>query len=118
MTDLEYVKRLEILYKKVLSLRSDEDYAINQSQMDKLIKVLTFFMDESKRQDGKLAPTKLVPREEHGGVTCTFLVFDIYGDTVKQFCDVMKECSAITIDGTEDGICISCTVPNIFIKKP
>ena len=117
MTNEEYVRRLGLLYNNVLSLRDDNDYVINQPQMDKLVEVLTFFLDEGKKQDGKVEPVKLIPREEHGGVTATFLVFDIYGDTVQRFCDVMRHTSAITIDGVEDGICISCTIPEVFVPK-
>lgn len=115
MNDAEYVKRLGILYNKVLSLREDEGFVINQPQMDKLVKVMTFFMDETQAQEGFLEPVKLAPREEHGGVTATFLVFDIIDDTVQRFCDVMRNCSAITIDCTDEGVCISCTIPNVFV---
>lgn len=117
MTNEEYVARLGILYNKIMSLRKDSDYVVNQSQMDKLVQVLEFFIDEAKKQDGTIEPIRLVPREEHGGVTATFLVFDIYGDTVQRFCDVMRHTSAITIDSCTDGICISCTVPEVFVHK-
>lgn len=117
MTNDEYVARLGVLYGKILSLRKDEDYVINQPQMDKLVQVLDFFIDEAKRQDGKIEPVRLTPREEHSGVTATFLVFDIYGDTIQRFCDVMRHTSAITIDSCEEGICISCTVPEVFVHR-
>lgn len=111
----EYVKRLGQLYEKVLSLRDDDNYVINQPQMDKLIEVLNFFLDAAQKCNGKVEPVKLTPRAEHGGVTATFIVFDIYGDDIKQYCKVMSYASAITIDGTEDGICISVTVPEVFV---
>lgn len=118
MTNEEYVRRLGTLYSKVLDLRKDSDYIVNQSQMDKLVAVLEFFLDTAKALDGKVEPVRLKPREEHGGVTATFLVFDLFDDKVVRFCDVMKACSAITIDATTDGeVCISCTVPNVFIHK-
>lgn len=117
MTNEEYVKRLGQLYDKVLSLRDDDDYVINQPQMDKLIEVLNFFLDTAQKCNGKVEPVKLTPRAEHGGVTATFLVFDIYGEDIKKYCKVMSYTSAITIDGTEDGICISVTVPEVFVPK-
>lgn len=113
----EYVARLGVLYHKILSLRDDKDYVVNQPQMDKLVEVLNFYLDEAKKQNGSVNPVVLSPREEHGGVTATFLVFDIYGDTIQRFCDVMRNTSAITIDSTTDGICISCTVPDVFVPK-
>lgn len=115
MTNEEYVKRLGELYHKIISLRRDDDYVINQPQMDKLIEVLNFFLDTAKECNGKVEPVKLVPRAEHGGVTATFVVFDIVGNAVQRFCDVMRYTSAITIDSTEDGICISVTVPEVFV---
>lgn len=119
MTNEEYVRRLGILYNKVLSLRKDADYIINQPQMDKLIKVLDFFIDASENLGGNVEPVNLRPREEHGGVTATFVVFDLYEEQVLRFCDVMKACSAITIDSTSDGeVCISCTIPHVFVPKP
>lgn len=115
MTDKEYAERLGKLYEKVLSLRDDDNYVINQPQMDKLIEVLNFFLDAAQKSNGKVEPVGLVPKAEHGGVTATFIVFDIYGEDIQRYCDVMRYTSAITIDGTDDGICISVTVPNVFV---
>ena len=117
MSDAEIVARLSALYKIVMSFRKDDDYEVNQDQMDKLCKLYRFFLDAAGSLGGKIKPFRLVPREEHGGVTATFLVFDLYGDQVPAFCEVLKECSAVTIDMTDDGVCISCTIPNVFRKK-
>lgn len=118
MTDEQYVQRLGFIYNKVLSLRKDEDYIVNQPQMDKLVAVLDFFLDTAKKLDGKVESVDLTPREEHGGVTATFLVFDLYGEAIPRFCDVMRGCSAIGIDTTIKGeVCIACTIPNVFVHK-
>lgn len=115
MTNEDFVRRIAVLYNQAMSLQNDEDYEINRPQAEKLIKVLTFFAEESKRQDGKLEPVCLSPREMHGGVTATFLVFDIYNEKIQRFCDAMKGCSAIGIDSTDEGVCISCTIPDVFV---
>ena len=65
LTNEEYVKRLGQLYEKVLSLRDDDNYVINQPQMDKLIEVLNFFLDAAQKCNGKVEPVKLTPRAEH-----------------------------------------------------
>ena len=65
MTDKEYVERLGQLYDKILSLREDDDYAINQPQMDKLIEVLNFFLDAAQKSAGTVEPVKLTPKAEH-----------------------------------------------------
>lgn len=115
MNNEEYVKRITQLYDKILSMRKDDDYVVNQPQMDKLIEVLNFFLDAARKSNGKVEPVKLTPKEEHGGVTATFIVFDIISEDIQRYCDVMRYTSAITIDGTEDGICISVTVPEVFV---
>lgn len=116
MTDLEYVRRLGIIYQEVLKLRKDSDYRVNQPQMDKFVKVLDFFMDEASAQGGTVEPVKLVPKEGCGDLTAMFLVFNLYGDKVLRFCDVMRNCSAIGIDTLADGrLCIACTVPDVYV---
>ena len=116
MTSEEYVRRLGVLYERIMSLRNDDDYVINQPQMDKLIEVLDFFLDSAKKNNGEVEPVALVPREEHGGVTATFIVFDVYGEDIKKFCKVIGYVSALGIDSMLDGrVCISVTVPNVFV---
>lgn len=117
MTDAEYVKRIGQLYEEVLSFHSDDDYVVNQPQMDKLVEVLDFFMKAAQKNNGKVEPVILSPKEEHGGITATFIVFNIYGEDIPKYCKVMSYTSAIGIDGTKDGICISVTVPNVFVPK-
>ena len=117
LTNEEYLAKFGAAYKKLMSLRKDDDYIINEKQAVRLVQIMNFFMDAAKKLGGHVEPLKLVPHEEHGGVTATFLVFDISGDDVKQFCNVMKHASTIGIEATDDGICIDCTVPNIFIRK-
>ena len=113
----EYVKRIGQLYERVLSLRDDDDYVINQPQMDKLIEVLDFFLDAAKKSEGaSVEPVALVPREEHGAVTAYFIVFDIYGEDIARFSDIVRHTSSFGIDTTTDGTaCISMTIPEVFV---
>lgn len=113
----KYVEKLAAMYSQIMDLRKDDDYVVNQPQMDHLMKIVEFFIDAANEQGGKVQPLKLIPREERGGVTASFVVFDIFGEQVLRFCDVMRNASAISIDGGEDCIYISCTVPNVFIHK-
>ena len=119
MNNIEFARRLGILYNRVLSRRKDEDYIVNPPQMDKLIAIAEFFSDEAERLDGEMETIKLIPREEHAGVTTKFPVFDLYGERLQRFCELMKHTSAFGIDALADdeGVCISCTVPNVFIRK-
>ena len=118
LTNEEYLAHLGSLYDKIMSLRKDSDYVVNQPQMDKFIEVLSFFRDTTKELNGRIEPVELIPREEHGGITAEFMVFDLSGDDVQRFCSVMQHVSAIDIDAKTDGtICIAVTVPNVFIHK-
>ena len=118
MTDEEYVRRLGMMYDKILSLRKDSDYVVNQPQMDKLVELLDYFLTKSKALDGEVQKVNLKPAEIHGGVTAHFLVFDTHGEDVQKFCKVLSYCSAIGIDALESGdVCIDCTIPNVFVPK-
>lgn len=115
MNNLENIKHITQLYGAVLNLRKDDDYVVNKPQMDKFIEMLEFFINIVYKNKGYVEPIKLLPKAEHGGVTASFIVLDIYGDDIQKYCKIMSYASAITIDGTENGICISATIPEIFI---
>lgn len=117
--DNEYLKSFGQLYDKVISLRNDDDFLINEPQMVKFFEVYEFFTKAASESDtAKVEPIKLVPREEHGGVTATFVVFDMYGNILENFKKIVQHLSAMTIDVVcDDEVCISVTVPNVFIKK-
>lgn len=108
---------LESLYAKIMSIRNDDDYVVNQPQMDKLNEAIAFFADAAKKNDGSIDPINLYPCEEHGGVTAKFLIFDVYGEETQEFAKIVSYTSALSIDPTKEGIAISITIPNVFVKK-
>lgn len=110
--DIAYLGRL---YEELLNSRNVDDFKINEVQFAKFAKVVEFFTTAAQECNGKVEPIILDPRAEHGGIAATFIVFDIYGDGIPQFCEVMSYASAISIDATYDGICISVTVPDVFV---
>lgn len=117
MSDEEFVRRMGQIYNNLLKIQKDEDYVINQPQMEKFCDIYGFLLETVKKCGGKVDKSVLVPREECGGINAYFTVLDIWGDSVKKFCDVMQHASAFSIDSTNDGICLSITVPNVFIPK-
>ena len=118
ITDEAYVREFGELYQKVLKLRKDDEFDVDREQLIKFFEVYRFFTKAAKEiGDAHIEPIKLVPREEHGGITATFLVFDMYGDILEAFKEVVQSLSALTIDATDDGVCISVTVPRIFVRK-
>lgn len=112
-----FIKKFGQIYEAVMKLRTNDDYAINPIQMDRFLDLVQFFIRKSKEFGDKVDIEKTEPKQEYGGVTATFVVFGVNGDEVREFCKVLKYCSAISIDATDDGVCISCTVPNIFVRK-
>lgn len=116
LPDEEYLKRIGLYYKHIMELRKDSDYVVNQPQMDKLIKVIDFFEDAAKSLDGKVDKVQIVPAQTSGDVTAYYPVFYIHSEMVERYCDVMRGCSAISIDPTaSEQVCFSCTVPRVFI---
>jgi hypothetical protein len=86
--------------------------------MKKLSDLVEIFKKAAKDLGGKIESVSLDPSNPPSGVTANFVVFDLFGEDVQRFCDVIRSCSAISMDvNTNDEICISCTVPDVFILK-
>lgn len=110
--------RLGQLYNRVLELRTNADYVLNQPQMEKLIKVLSFFIEVADDEFDEVLEPEVIPSHQHGGVTANFIVFSIRGDDIAKFCDAISGCSALSIDVVEEEkVCISVTVPNVFVHR-
>lgn len=106
------------VYSQMMAERNDEDYVINRPQYDKFSELMRFFLEKADELGGEIVPAMVSPKEEHGGLTVKFTVFDVYGEQVEKFCNLLKACSAVSMDVTDDDkVCISCTVPNVFVKK-
>ena len=116
----DFVGRFGKLYEQVMALRKNEDYVVNPIQMDRFLDLVQFFIRKSEdASESSVNPRGFAPKECHGGVTATFIVFDLGGsEEVQEFCKVLKHCSAVSIDAVDDyKVCISCTVPNVFVHK-
>lgn len=114
--DAWFIKKFGQIYEQVMKLRKNEDYVVNPIQMDRFLDLVQFFIRKAEEYGDKVEVEKTEPKQEFGGVTATFLVFGVNGDEVREFCKVLKYCSAISIDAVEDGVAISCTVPGVFVK--
>ena len=115
--DAWFIKKFGQIYEQVMKLRKNEDYVVNPIQMDRFLDLVQFFIRKAEEYGDKVEVEKTEPKQEFGGVTATFLVFGVNGDEVREFCKVLKYCSAISIDAVEDGVAISCTVPGVFVKS-
>jgi len=118
ISDLEFSKRFLAAYRKEMESFNPDDWTIDQAQLQKLHDLIEFFKKAAKDLGGKIDSIDIDPAAPPNGITANFLVFDLFGDEVQQFCDVVRHCSAISMDVTvDDEISISCTVPNIFVRK-
>ena len=115
MENINCIKNIVRLYESTLAIKKDEDYTVNQAQMAKFIELWNFFVNQTKKSSGSIEAIELSPKVEHGGITACFTVFDVYGKELRHFCELMSYASAVTIDATTDGICISVTVPEVFV---
>lgn len=107
------------LYEQELNRRRNEDYEVNPIQMDRFLTLLHFLQDKVNPEfDEGIEPFHLEAKEECGGFSADFCVFDLYGDEIPVFAEMLSWCSAISIDATtESQICISITVPDIFVRR-
>ncbi|MGN0464449.1 MAG: hypothetical protein ACI4GA_07130 [Acutalibacteraceae bacterium] len=113
----EFFIKLYALLQKYVYSRNDEDFVLNPPQMIKLIKVIDFFTRMAEECRGEVEPVVLLPRERCGGVTATYSVLDIYGKDIREFSQIISYTSAITVDCTQDRVCISANVPDVFVEK-
>ena len=117
MDDNWFIRKFGQVYESVMRLRTNDDYVVNAVQMDRFLDLVQFFIRKSEEYGDKVEVEKAEPKQGFGGVTATFVVFGVNGDEVREFCKVLKYCSAISIDATDDCVAISCTVPDVFVHK-
>lgn len=111
-----FVKKFGEIYNKVMALRRNEEFVVNPRQMDRFLDLVNFFLHHLETEDS-VEIEENEPKTGIGGVTATFLVMTLRGDEVLEFCKVLRCCSAVSIDSCEDGACISCTVPDVFVQR-
>ncbi len=117
MTNEQFVKKFGEEYSSLLEEASKFNYEVNEEQFAKLLDLVKFFKEYIKENGGSAEPVNLDPREIHSGLTVSFVVFNITGDEIQKFCDVVKNTTALSIDATNDEkVCISMTIPDVFRK--
>lgn len=116
--DLEFCRRFTAAAEAYVESASIEDFEPNPVQIAKFHKLVDFFEQYAKTVDGHFEDININPVFGVGDVTVDFVVFDLSGDEIQRFCDVLRACSAISMDANDAGeVCISCTVPDCFILK-
>lgn len=115
MTDEQFVAKFGKEYLKVLENAQDRQFKINEENFEKLHKIVEFFKHYVSENGGNIDKIDVAPEEIHAGLTASFVVFDISGEQIQAFAEVIKGASAFGIDTTTDGkLCIGITVGNVF----
>lgn len=118
ISNKEFAKRLSAMANEVLQSVSMDELDLNREQLQKFDDLVNFFESSAVALGGRIDSINITPAFGVGDLTASFIVFDLAGEDIQRFCDVIRNCSAISMDVTaDDKICISCTVPNIFTLK-
>lgn len=115
----DIARKIGKIYSSIINLRKDDDYVINQPQMEKFVELVEFFDYLANTNNGRLEKIILKPKEEHGDLTAIFLALDIWGEDIQKFSKVLSYTSAFGLDsrGDDGEVYLYMTVPNVFIKK-
>lgn len=118
MSDDEIISFAFEALNEELANRNNEDYEVNQPQMDKYTELYRFFIRIAKETHAKIEPIRYAPKEEHGDFVIYFQYFYLFDKDVQDFARVMSYTSAFDISVLTNGsVCMSMKVPNIFKKK-
>lgn len=112
-----FLTKLGKTYEDYLQHKNDFNFAIDEVQLKKLCGITDFLNNVALDCGGSVEPIELRPREEHGGVTANFTIFDVHGEQLETLHNLIKDISALSIDIQDGEVCISVTIPNIFIPR-
>lgn len=106
------------VYREEIAQRKNKDYVVNEEQMRKFKEAYDFFIGLVDRHHGVVESVDLIPKEEHGGMTCELPLMYLHGTEMQDLSKIISYMSAISIDANTDGVvCVSFTVPNVFVHK-
>ena len=119
MNDEEFARKLGIFMNEMLDSRKNEDFVVNQPQLDKYLEAVSYFQHIAENDpDTTIEPIKIIPKEQCGYLTVYCNIFYINGADIRAFSEVISYCSAFTVDPLiDDRVCISLTVPDVYIEK-
>ncbi len=118
MRDEDFARAIGFLYDTAMDLRKNDDFEVNPPQAEKFLKVWAFFQEAAERLNGEVEDLDIEPKGESGDISANFIVFDLSGEEISKFCEALSFCSAVSIDSYNDGrVCISCVVPEVFVRK-
>lgn len=112
-----FITTIAQLYEMAMSVRKDENYGVDRENLQHLYDIIKFFESQFISRKDRIKEIQLVPREESGSVAVRFLVFSIFGEDLKRFCEVMQYASALSFESIDDMVHIEVVVPHVFREK-
>ena len=101
-----------------LNRRDNADYEIDPDNMQYLVMAYRFFIKKAHDHNGKIDPFVYNPKEEVGHLDAHFYFFELSGDDLLGFSEILSHASAISIDATLDGVThFSMNFPSVYRKK-
>ena len=117
MSDYEFAKQFQDEFDRQMASLNNDDFIVDPAQQEKLWAVVFQFSKLIKEIGGRIDCYELIPKMQHGGVTATFPIIGLSGKSVRDFCAALSEASAVSMDATDEGVCVSVTIPFVFIQK-
>lgn len=117
LSDEDFVAQIGAVYEQVHEARKNDEYVVNQPQMEKFDELLRFFVRKASEFGDKITKVNVDPINSSGCLTAHFIVLCVSGSEVAEFCKVMSYCSSFDIGSVRpDGITISCAVPDVYVR--
>ena len=101
-----------------MSRRNNDDYEVDPENMQHLFRAYRFFIKKAHEHNGKIDPFVYNPKEEVGHLDAHFFYFELSGDDLLGFSEILSHASAVSIDATLDGCThFSMVFPAVYRKK-
>lgn len=118
MSNEAFVNSLAEEYKNMIENEYDEDYEINPMNWEKMIYTLNYLVKVAEKLGGKVEPVELIPKEKNGYIEAVFDVFDLCGNEIQEFTDIIKMANVFSIEPLADNkIRIGININEVYQKK-
>ena len=102
-----------------LDARDNADYMLNFTQAQKLFEIVRFAKTIGKGVQNVDCEVKLIPKETCGGINIITDILSFNGEKeTQEIARLLSYASAWTVNTMADErVCLSITVPNVYIHK-
>lgn len=119
LNDREYLRRAWRVFQEEVSRRNNNDYIINEEQMEKLFSTIQFanFM-VNRWGNGAVRTSSLEPRFKNGDVIVKCITFPVDENEMPAFRTILSYCSGFNVEPVlDDKVELTFTIPDVFKLK-